>query len=223
MDLIENTDIDISDMTFRLPFPTMTIEFESAGDTYCVFAVDLPIDDKIVNMIFGKPGGKPNIGYLGSVVCTNESYAYALPFSADDKIALELTDKQVTELGTTCVSVVGVIQRLIIILDCDNAPVVTIEAPAKLNKKRAAQNKSLIPRYRTLHISDHRRMAHPDTHIPGTHASPRTHWRRGHIRRMMVKGNPITRWIKPTIVGGGTPANPKVEATGLEVRRARAN
>lgn len=102
--------------------------------------------------------------------------------------------------------------NLLAVLSCDNAPVVEIPAPTKLNQKRGRAGKIRLPSYRTLHISNHESQPHRGT---GTHASPRTHWRRGHIRNQPTAKGTIRRWIKPQIINAGAavPAKPEVVLT----------
>lgn len=98
------------------------------------------------------------------------------------------------------------------ILSCSNAPIERVPAPAKLNKKREKSGRPTIPQYRTLHVSDHTTRGGKPV---GTHASPRAHWRRGHIRNQKTARGYIRKWIKPTIVNpdGGTPSKPEVVLT----------
>ena len=98
------------------------------------------------------------------------------------------------------------------VLTCNNAPVRTIDPPAKLNKKRIKHGKAPIPAYRTLHVSDHRVGGSRGT---GTHGSPRTHWRRGHIRNQPTAKGIIRKWIRPMIInaGGETPHYPETVLT----------
>lgn len=70
-------------------------------------------------------------------------------------------------------------------------------APAKLNKKRAKRGKPPIFEYRTLKINVDA-IATRTAHQGGTHASPRIHLRRGHIRRYK-SGKEI--WINAFTVG----------------------
>lgn len=77
-------------------------------------------------------------------------------------------------------------------------------APVKLNKHRARKGKSPIPERHFITIRPgavHR--AKGDGH--GTHASPRTHWRRGHVRRLAT--GKITA-VAPCIVNGADAALP---------------
>jgi len=111
------------------------------------------------------------------------------------------------EMLTDLFDEVRIALSLLAILSCNNAPVTEIAAPEKLNKKRMKAGKSRIPLYRTLHITSHEsRQRHGD----GTHASPRTHWRRGHIRNQPTAKGIVRKWIRPTIINAGdvVPAKP---------------
>lgn len=86
---------------------------------------------------------------------------------------------------------------LIETLSCNNVTTETIPAPKPLNKQRIAKGK--IPMYEfkvlTLDFQD----GHESTtkSSVGTHASPRIHLRRGHIRRLPNKNV----WVNATVVG----------------------
>lgn len=82
------------------------------------------------------------------------------------------------------------------VLNCANVQTTEIAPPAALNKTRAAKGKAPFFSYKVLTLTDPRssiRSAEAD----GTHASPRTHLRRGHIRRLSER----TVWIRPALVG----------------------
>lgn len=57
----------------------------------------------------------------------------------------------------------------------------TVPAPVKLNKARAAKNRLPLCEYKQLIINNHAAAASSESR-GGTHASPRLHFRRGHIR-----------------------------------------
>ncbi|PNV83386.1 MAG: hypothetical protein C0610_17150, partial [Desulfobacteraceae bacterium] len=97
------------------------------------------------------------------------------------------------------------------ILSCSNAPIEKVAPPAKLNKKREKAGKAPIPTYRTLHVTDHTSRSNGSS--GGSHSSPRTHWRRGHIRNQPTAKGVIRKWIKPTIIGGGDAPKPEVVLT----------
>lgn len=86
---------------------------------------------------------------------------------------------------------------LIEILSCNNVTTETIPAPKSLNKRRIAKGR--VPMYEfkvlTLDFKD----SHETTTKTsgGTHASPRVHLRRGHIRRLPNKNV----WVNAAVVG----------------------
>jgi hypothetical protein len=86
---------------------------------------------------------------------------------------------------------------LIEALACSNVSTDTITAPVKLNRKRAASGKIPFFDYRvlTIHAGARPERGHPGD---GTHASPRLHLRRGHIRRL-ASGK--TTFVRPHFVG----------------------
>lgn len=123
-----------------------------------------------------------------------------------------MTEAQLQGLMTDMADEIRVAFGLLGILSCNNAPIREILPPAQLNKKRNKRGKSPLPTYRTLHISDHvNRPKTSDSH--NGHASPRTHWRRGHIRNQPTAKGYIRKWIKPTIVGTGDAPKPEVVLT----------
>ena len=93
---------------------------------------------------------------------------------------------------------------LLQMLQCRNVPVEKIEPPKKLNVKRAKNGKKLLPSYRTLKIGAQGAL-HTTTDMSSGRASPRAHFRRGHLRvfrHEKYKGHdPI--WIPPMLVGSG--------------------
>jgi hypothetical protein len=69
---------------------------------------------------------------------------------------------------------------------------------AKLNKMRRARGKAPLFTYKTLVIGKKKRKSQ---HLGGTHASPRSHLRRGHYRTS-PKG--VRYWVQPCMVKGET-------------------
>jgi hypothetical protein len=95
---------------------------------------------------------------------------------------------------------------LIAILASGKVPFDRIEAPAKLNKKRAKRGRPLIPEYKVLNLTYPKRPS-SGMREPGTHSSPRVHVRRGHVRNQWYpsKQAHAPKWIRPAIVGVGEP------------------
>jgi hypothetical protein len=87
--------------------------------------------------------------------------------------------------------------RFFDVLACSNVATVSTPPSAALNKKRVKKGKLPILEYKTLTIvlDESRSESDPQG---GTHASPRVHLRRGHIRRI----TPEKRvWVQPCVVG----------------------
>ncbi len=91
---------------------------------------------------------------------------------------------------------IPVILSLVQALSCTNVGQTTIPAPDKLNKHRARAGRTPFFEYKILEIeAPAASIRSPDQ--GGTHASPKMHLRRGHIRRL-PKGN---IWINAMVVG----------------------
>jgi hypothetical protein len=83
------------------------------------------------------------------------------------------------------------------LLRCKNVVTVDNPAPAALNKKRIAAGKVPIFSHKTLHL--HVPIENQkSTHQGGTHASPRIHLRRGHIRTL---SDDREIWVNEAVVG----------------------
>ena len=83
------------------------------------------------------------------------------------------------------------------VFSCSNVVTVEHAPPKMLNAKRSAKGKAPFFSYRTIHIAD--RHKHSDSaQGRGTHASPRLHLRRGHIRRL-EDGRRV--WVTAHLVG----------------------
>lgn len=87
--------------------------------------------------------------------------------------------------------------NLFYILGCSNVSTTDNPAPEALNKKRARAGKLPLFEYKTLVIKleDERHAGHA---LGGTHASPRVHLRRGHVRHL---GDGRRIWVQACIVG----------------------
>ena len=88
--------------------------------------------------------------------------------------------------------------ELCVLLACRNITTEVIPASEKLNKSRMAKGKLLLREYHvlTVKMSEHR---HSGGETGYTHAAPRTHIRRGHVRHLPT--GPV--WVSPTVVNPG--------------------
>ena len=94
-----------------------------------------------------------------------------------------------------------------VVLNCSNVQAAKLAVPEALNKKRKAKGKQPFFEYRVLQVGAPR--GRSDQGSGRRHASPLSHLRRGHIRRLEGK----TVWVRPTVVNpGGEAAMPKVYA-----------
>ena len=89
-------------------------------------------------------------------------------------------------------------------LSVDKGRYETLPAPVRLNKKRAKKDRVPMFEYKVLDIVADIMAAQPSESKPhqgGTHASPRMHKRRGHVRRLR---SGRTTWVRNMIVGKPT-------------------
>jgi hypothetical protein len=89
------------------------------------------------------------------------------------------------------------ILSLIEILSCRNVTTETISAPIALNKKREGKGKVPLFEYKILLLDMAAEHSNGADTSGGTHASPRIHLRRGHIRRLPNK----LVWVNASVVG----------------------
>lgn len=89
------------------------------------------------------------------------------------------------------------IMQLCAALNCSNVSTETLPAPKFLNKKRAKSGKPPLFEYKILKVDTTPTATRQSIPGGGTHASPRVHLRRGHIRRLPVK----SVWVQPCVVG----------------------
>lgn len=89
------------------------------------------------------------------------------------------------------------VMELIEILSCRNVSTGSITPPAALNKKRASKGKAPFFEYKVLMLDPLAEAQSSSGTAKGTHASPRVHLRRGHIRRLTDRNI----WVNATVVG----------------------
>jgi len=80
------------------------------------------------------------------------------------------------------------------VINCENVKLDAIDPSVTLNKKRKRKGKTPLFRYHVLQIG---KTGRETNDIGGTHASPRMHLRRGHIRRLQ---SGKTTWVRPSMV-----------------------
>jgi hypothetical protein len=86
------------------------------------------------------------------------------------------------------------------VMNCANVGTATVEPAVALNKKRLATGKQPFFSYKVLQLAGEGKAGEP-IGAGGTHASPRMHLRRGHLRRLPTH----TVWVRHAMVNAGSP------------------
>jgi hypothetical protein len=122
-------------------------------------------------------------------------------------------DKVQTQLSGMHPAVMAAYE-LAVLLQCQNISIVHVETPEQINKKRKRKGKRPLPDGYVICVSrDVTRREYDqeedEDNAKRSHASPRTHFRRGHIRRLQ---SGATVWVAPSIVNpGSTPLDSKYQ------------
>jgi len=109
----------------------------------------------------------------------------------------ERTKRAIRDISDEVMSLI----HLMVALNLDKGRHEVLPAPEKLNKKRAKKGRIPMYEYKILDIiADVMQVTKPTAkpHQGGTHASPRMHKRRGHVRRLR---SGRTTWVRNMIVG----------------------
>lgn len=112
--------------------------------------------------------------------------------------AIPLSEKAPNDFNRCALDLQIELQSVVMLmtaLACSNVSAVSVEPSAALNKKRARSGKSPIRVHHVLVIGGDK-SARKDS-AAGSHASPRVHLRRGHIRRLESKNV----WVNACVVG----------------------
>lgn len=189
---------------FRLPYPHTYVESvirapiaTMAGQILGVDEIPVAIcawesDETIRFYIFNKMKGRDWTGrfYSGTASFDRDVGDFRI------ETTLYRDDVDQRNAVITINKAFGVLERLVVFLATDGIEVRKIEAPIALNKKRARKGKAPLRDYHVLRLSA--ATEKESRELGGTHASPRIHFRRGHIRTL-ADGREL--WIKSTIVG----------------------
>lgn len=131
-----------------------------------------------------------------------------------------MTKKQediIKRVGSSCLQI---ILAVCAIMNSQNVELTTTPAPKRLNEKRAKKGKPPIGEIKEIRINyGGKRYMIDGREEGGTHASPRLHWRRGHVRRLA--SGKITN-VRPTLVGsikGEEPKMPVYKITNTKERQ----
>ncbi|MFK5894255.1 MAG: hypothetical protein QM504_13620 [Pseudomonadota bacterium] len=92
--------------------------------------------------------------------------------------------------------ILSVVQSILTVMNCSNVEAIESK-PSNLRKMMKKKGNLPLHSTWTLHIKPGKNSTNQESH-GGTHASPRVHLRRGHIRQLST-GNQI--WVQPCVVG----------------------
>lgn len=110
----------------------------------------------------------------------------------------DLTDNEQVEIAETYGSLVGVVLRMMAVIACSNVELID-NVKYSYKKKHGKVRKGLpLYTYKTLHIKPSATQTKNISDSIGTHASPRLHLRRGHIRELQ---SGETTWVQSCMVG----------------------
>lgn len=137
------------------------------------------------------PTGSSKKGYIVAVLMPGD---YARDY-------LKMPELEMARINNDLGNEIGWIYQLVTALSCSNVTVDKIE-PSRLLQKQRASNKNKAPLFteHVLTLDGTELKAYNPQGMGGTHASPRTHLRRGHIRNL-ADGRQV--WVNDTIVNPG--------------------
>lgn len=159
-------------------------DFDEAGNEFFKELVEHRIE---------RDGNKPLISYPVTVYPTHPAIFDQVEMPS------QVTDVLIADSGDEVLSAIS----FGALTACANVTSEVIKAPALLNKKRLAKNKTPFFDVRILAVEDggySPSTAQGKSTATGGHASPRTHLRRGHIRKLPEK----VIWVNAALVNPGS-------------------
>jgi len=179
---------------FEIPAPICLFEIHDAGQLQWYLAQDVESMGGVLWFIFCKDGGMTSASKYALLVRRDGLVNY-LHF---DHLTFDISPIRKEEAipgHEACMSAIGM-ANAVEVFSCCNVSTVEHTPPKFTNAKRISKGKIPFFTYRTLHITND--TATSEARSMATHASPRLHLRRGHIRRL-----PSDRriWVRATLVG----------------------
>lgn len=191
----------------RPPYPVCILEYvttDALGVLKIIIVVETIGDQVLVDMMSATSNGwwtPPAMTAITTIESNTYTVRASLPeyvrrkesdwasgrtFRDDAKLMLEsLTLRQVYEF--------------VYAINCFHTTMDNIEPPGRLNHKRLKNGKVPLFTYKVLTIGKKKRKSQ---HQGGTHASPRSHLRRGYYR---TSKHGVRHWVQPCMVKGETP------------------
>jgi hypothetical protein len=175
----------------RLPYPLTVLEFTVAGKNWLLAMSQQPDQENIDCAVLSDLHG--SWGYACSFEITPNGVGRSGGWQHHGFIADGNDDAKRILMGGCANAVLA----FLLALKCSNVRQKVI-SPSKLKTKIAVDSGRWPPfEYRVLEIKPGRACKKPNNGGT-THASPRLHWRRGHIRRL--PSGDLT-WVQPCMVG----------------------
>ena len=185
----------------RLPYPCIVLEYVWHNTKVALIAEESrPIagSDSVVVSVCGFIYGDRKTWvpfHILQVVNTPRPPTNQLGVTPFDLITGCIVEQSEYNIESTEGWAVYSVLSLVQALQCCNVETETIPAPKALNKKRIENNKLPFVEYKILTVGDERVSS---AYQGGSHASPRQHLRRGHIRRLP---DARTVWVNQCTVG----------------------
>jgi len=174
----------------RAPFPNTLLQFETPssdqGASHALVLWSEQTDGSVLLIAAQRTRDKKWMTVLPTTITRNEDNSFHY-----ERIGYsERSTKYVMAMH-------AIAMNFFYILGCSNMATEDNPAPAALNKKRAKAGKFPVLEYKTLVLKLNAPSASAQSG-GGTHASPRVHLRRGHIRKI-DSGRRV--WVQACVVG----------------------
>lgn len=114
----------------------------------------------------------------------------------------ELKEMVIRDIHTNSIDELRAAYEFLSAINCSNIDTITIPASSALNKKRVKSGKTPFSDYKMLNLmlNEPKRVSASSRDGQGNHASPRTHLRRGHPRRLGEKSGNKVIWVSAAMV-----------------------
>lgn len=175
----------------KLPYDTVALEFNHAGDKMIVMAANHP--DGTIRFTYSIKGVRNGVSvWLDTRVGVKINPDFNIQSGAVEGEPLSNDESHIIYYVTY------VILGFITALQCSNVVEADQVAEPKLNKSRIKKGKQPFFNYKVLTIDTQKnRGEKADSSSINSHNSPRAHLRRGHIRRLEDRNI----WVNPCMVG----------------------
>lgn len=181
---------------FRLPYQDCVVEYMSDTWGACVVIAkekEVNGNTAIEVISFNIKSGRWFLNPVFCIVEHNGKITFTPNTEAKQNYSFLTQDLRIQLEQFIFISAVSPVLQFIAALSCNNVSK-TISSPnQKINKKRSKSGKQPFYTYHELLVQSQSE----SSDCGGTHASPRVHIRRGHIRRL-PKGN---IWVNACVVG----------------------